>query len=454
MTVARIDVGQIPDEAFHPQQATYDPVNGDIYVWGYYGAPGPVVVISGTKLAGWVNVSCWGPCATVVDSANGAVYATTGTDNVTLIEGTTPIRSVDIGRAVGEGAYDAKNGFVYFGSYAYASRGAHNVTVLNGTTVVGSVDVGSQPGPPCYDPANGYVYVPNANGSNVSVLDGTRLVASIAVGTDPVEVACNGANGYAYVSNALSNNVSVIDGTALLGSVRVGNAPDAEVIASRTGYDYVVNDASNNLTVLNGTKLIKSVAVGTGPHYSVYDDQNGFVYVSNEGSNNLTVTFPSFAIAFTESGLEAGTNWSVTLSAASPRFIVEVATAVTRWSNGATSVEFKVSEGNYTYTATTLTNPGYGGYFAGPGSVSVPGTSMTVTLAFQPGSGPPGTSSLPGWAWPVGLALVAIGAVGLSVTVYRYRARESARNRVAVARMFATDWRTDENGDPAPRTRR
>jgi hypothetical protein len=169
----------------------------------------------------------------------------------------------------------------------------------------------------------------------------------------------------------------------------------------------------------------------------------------------FTTTSGSLVVlAFQATGLPAGTNWSVTLTATTSGLTIEAPSSLTRWSNGAAFDEFKVSEGKFTYKATTLTTPGYGGYVAGPGSVSVPGTGTTVTLAFKAGSGPPSTAALPGWAWPVGLALLLIGLVGLAVTGFRFERRERARGRLLMTRISETDWTPDERGNPTIRRTR
>src|SRR5438876_1039971 len=100
--------------------------------------------------------------------------------------------------------------------YVYvADYGSNNVSVIDGTTVVATVPVGTLPGALAYDGGNGFVYVANFgsyyySSSNVSVISGTVVVATVPVGNCPDGVAYDSGNGYLYVSNYCSGTVSVI----------------------------------------------------------------------------------------------------------------------------------------------------------------------------------------------------------------------------------------------------
>jgi hypothetical protein len=153
-----------------------------------------------------------------------------------------------------------------------------------------------------------------------------------------------------------------------------------------------------------------------------------------------------YSVIFTESGLPNGANWSVTLSGTSPGLRIETVASLTRWSGGATTIAFTAWAGNYAYTAT------FPGYWVKSGTIEVPGAAVQgVVVGFAPGSGPPPSAvdlGLPGWAAGVGVAFLVIGASGLTLTAYRYRAKEEERGRVLVARLFDTDW--ELNGEKGP----
>jgi hypothetical protein len=148
-----------------------------------------------------------------------------------------------------------------------------------------------------------------------------------------------------------------------------------------------------------------------------------------------------FPLSFSESGLPAGTNWSVALTASGSGVTIESTATLTKWSNGGVIVEFRVSPGTYTYAAGAL------GYATISGSVEVSGAAgVTETVDFpgSPGSGPPLSVQT---AW-VGLGFAALAAAGLSLTMYRGRVRERQRGRALARRLAESDWQADPLGLP------
>ena len=65
-------------------------------------------------------------------------------------------------------AYDSGNGYVYV-----ANSGSNNVSVISGTTVVATIPVGNIPYGVAYDSENGYVYVANSGSNTTSVISTT-----------------------------------------------------------------------------------------------------------------------------------------------------------------------------------------------------------------------------------------------------------------------------------------
>jgi hypothetical protein len=186
----------------------------------------------------------------------------------------------------------------------------------------------------------------------------------------------------------------------------------------------------------NGTYAYDVASVG---NFSVNGSATGNVTVHGQNAS-VSVAFQAstgirFTLVFQASGVPIGTNWSVTLSAQTYGATLQTTALLTRWSNGAATIRFQVSEGNYTYTATCP------GYRLASGPVEVSGTPpATVTVLFVPVS--PGPSSngsgaaLPGWAVGVGIGFVLIGAVGLAATVYRLRSRQRSEGRELVDRLL------------------
>jgi len=207
-----------------------------------------------------------------------------GSNNVTVIDGTTVIATVTVGNCPVGAAYDSGNGYVYV-----ANRYSNNVSAINGTTVVATIPVANYPAGVGYDSGNGYVYVTSTGSNTVSVISGTTEVATIPVGYGSHGVTYDSGNGYVYVANQNSNTVSVISATAVVATIRVGIGPDGVAYDSGNGYVYVTNSYANNVSVLNGTTVVATIPVGNYPAGLAYDNGNGYVYVANQASNTVSV---------------------------------------------------------------------------------------------------------------------------------------------------------------------
>ncbi|HUI38746.1 MAG TPA: hypothetical protein VLY85_03840, partial [Thermoplasmata archaeon] len=207
--------------------------------------------------------------------------------------------------------------------------------------------------------------------------------------------------------------------------------------------------ASIGFSVVNGTYDWTAGASVNGTTV----EASGSVWVGGNRTS-VHVTFPNVpalpTLTFEASGLPRGTNWSVTLTSPAGEFRIEA--TLTRWSDGASTVSFRVSPGTYAFS---ISAPGY---TRASGNVTVSGTAPTsVPVSFQPlGSVGPGASGLPvpAWAAWIGVAFLVLGASGLGLTVYRSRARERAMGSALAARLFDTEWTRDGDGEPEPRTDR
>ncbi len=219
-------------------------------------------------------------------------------------------------------------------------------------------------------------------GTNWSVtLNGSTNSSSgsVVTFTEP-----NGSYAYAVGSVAgftavpSGGNVTVA-GTAVV--VNVTFRPTYEVtfletgLAAGTNWSVTVNGtsiASNgtyaNFTEPNGTYAF---TVGTPSGYSA-SPASGTVTVSGAPVNQ-SVTFgpltaSTFVVTFGESGLPAGTNWSVDLN------------GTTTPTSGAT-VAFSLPNGTYPFTV--VPPPGYGAT-PSSGTVTVAGASVNETITFAP----------------------------------------------------------------------
>ena len=281
-----IPVGTAPDAA------TYDPVDGSVYVTTSEG--NNVGVIQGSSVVGTVNVGL-DPRSPVTDALSGDVYVVNeDSQNVSVVRGSTLVGTIRVGSYPCGATYDSATGDIYI-----ANSNSRNVSVLDGLRAVASVPIeGSPYAPPeyyggAYDPADGYVDLPNPNSASVSVISGTSLLGTVPVGSFPSSATYDNADGYVYVTNAGSGNVTALHGTSIVGSVNVGSDPFASTFDNADGDVYVVRPSANAVSVINGTTVVGSIGVGVYPSSLMYDSGNGYVYTSNPGlfggSNTVNV---------------------------------------------------------------------------------------------------------------------------------------------------------------------
>jgi hypothetical protein len=243
----------------------------------------------------------------------------------------------------------------------------------------------------------------------------------------------NGSYGYTvgavtgFVPNPSSGSISVA-GTAMGKTVAfTANGPETyEVTFTESG---LVAGTSWSVTLAGSLKssttttLVFTEASGTYPFAIAamagiqVNPSSGSITVSGAAVSKVVVFTaiapPSYTITFTESGLIAGTSWSVTL-------------AGIQKSSTTTTVVFTGVNGTETYTVGTST-----GYTMSPssGSLTVSGTASNRGIAFTAmGSGSGGgggggpSSGTPWWGWPIiGIALVGFGVAVVSGLMLRKR---------------------------------
>jgi YVTN family beta-propeller protein len=362
--VATVPVGT------YPYFATYDSKNGYIYVPDY-GSAG-VSVIDGATDALVTTVSVGSsPLDAIYDSGNGDVYVpNSGSANVSVIDGTsnTVVATISVGSGATFATYDTGNGYVYV-----ANQNSNNVSVIGGRSIVTTVPVGALPEMPGYDSGNGDVYVPNAHSDSVSVIDGASntVVATVPVGSTPNGATYDDGNGFVYVANSGSGSVSVIDGAnnTVAATVPVGSTPYFATYDKSDGYVYVPNYGSTTVSVISGTTdaVVATVPVGSTPHFATYDSANGDVYVTNEGSANVSVLgVRTYAVAFTETGLPASTQWWVNVTGEPSRVSTN------------STITLTLMNQSYTYAVSTVDKT----YQAAGGSFTVNGTPVAEMVAF------------------------------------------------------------------------
>ncbi|MGD0250766.1 MAG: YncE family protein [Thermoplasmata archaeon] len=369
----------------NPVGVAYDSGKGEVFVTNT--GSGNVSVISDATDAVVATISVGTkPYAAAYDSAKGEVFiANEQGGSVSVINDTdnTVVATVDTGDYPTGLAYDSGKGEVF------VAGDQTSVFVISDATnsVVATVGVGNVTEGLTYDAAHGQVFASMFDDQDVWVIsDATNTVTSIVhVGTTPVGLATDSAKGLVFSANYGSANVSALSTVShsVVANVRVGSGPSSVAYDQGQAYLLVANSVSANVSVVSDAtdKVISTFPVGSAPFGIAFDDAKGVAFVSNYGSNNVSVVAPAsggggpthYTVTCTESGLPAGTSWSVTLNG-------------TTMSSTTATITFSEPSGTYAYTVGAVA-----GYFANPqtGSADVNGAAVNLPISFTPSSSGP-----------------------------------------------------------------
>ncbi len=407
--IATISVGT------NPWAPAVDTANGDVYVPNWLSSS--VTVISGNTNTVIATVQVGGgPMPPTYDSANGEIYLPDIFDNtVTAINGTTNtvVATFAVGGSPFTPAYDELNGNLYFPCDVSSNTGV--VRVISGETnlAVATVPVGSNPSTPVVDDSNGNLYVPNSGSGTVSVMSGSTntVVAVVDVGNTPYTPAFDPSTGEVFVSNALTATVSVIAGGYPVTFTEIGLSSGSWSV-SFAGASQSAPVGSPN--VFDATNGAWSYFVGAVEGF-LASPANGTVDVAGT-PQAVAVTYskgvaPTYLVTFIETGLEAGTNWTVTLDGLSQN-------------SSESAMTFQISDGTHPFLVHTVEE-----YTETParGNVTVDGSNWTewVTFTRTSNSGPTflGLPLFEGAAVVGGFCIVVAG-IGVGSFLYRRRERK------------------------------
>ncbi|MGI0129637.1 MAG: YncE family protein [Thermoplasmata archaeon] len=469
--VGTASVGQFPS------YSAFDAADGWVYTADQ--GTGNVSVLDGATVVATVSVGL-GASGIVYDPANQTVYVCSyNTNTVSILMGTALVRALPVGTGPEVPAYDSNDSYVYVPNFASGT-----VSVLNGTAVVATIPVGTDPDQATFDSADGTVYVTNeestvesvlngttlrgnvttrlvapfftlfdpvndllyvtnytptgGTGSGLSVLSGMTTVATLPIGPGPGYGAVDSQNGRVYVPLSGPDQVQIVIGKSLGPTVGVNGFPTAAAFDPGNGLVYVANDLTDDVSVINGTQLSDDVEVGVNPDLMIYDPLDGNLYVSDSGSEQVSVIglVTGWAVRFQETGLAAGTPWSVAVG------------AVSVGSSTATVVQFKPN-GTYSFKVSPVT-----GYSVSPGNgtVQVEGQPLAVSVAFT-GHAPPAPPGLFGLPNPYGTVILGIavaviaGLIAWGLYLREMRRRERMGRLAPVSgsvpggRDWAAPWR-------------
>ena len=403
----------------HPTGVSFDSSNGYVYVTNL--GSNIVFVINGAtnKVIDNITVGSF-PKGVSFDSSNGYVYVTNwGSNSVSVINGATNtvIDTITVSYYSDGISFDSSNGYVYVANY-------NSVSVINGATnkVIDTKTVGSESYGVSFDSSNGYVYVTNPNSNNVSVINGATntVIDTIAVGSDPQEISFDSSNGYVYVANYNSGTISII-ATPTTTSVSKYTVTFTETgLPSGTSWSVTLNGTSESSTT---DTITFTEPNGTYPYtvsnvsgYSV-SPLSGSITVSAKNFNQAitftptTTSVSKYTVTFTETGLPSGTTWYVNLS-----------NGVDSGAITGTSYTFSLTNGTYSYTTSNVS--GYS-VSSSSGSITINGSSISISITYKATSTPPSKTSPSGISsteiYGIIGAVIAVAAIGAGITVYRKR---------------------------------
>ncbi len=349
-----------------PMGMAYDPLNNYIYVANYFGSN--VTVMNGTKTVASVNVGTK-PESISFDASNGYLYvANSASNNVSLINGTTVVHTIGKIPAPVFDTYDPANCYVYVDDSS-----DNNVTVINGTSIVTSIVSKGDPCSSGYDPSSNTIYVADFTSGNITLIRGINVIGNVTLGStvSPYGVDYNPLNGYMYVSTG-DTNLSVISGTRLLRNISIGSSFAFTAFDQADGLIWTDNYYSNSVSIIDNSSLVGSFAIkSSSPDGAVFSPYSGYMYIADRSSGNVTIFSTPTLVSFQETGLPAGTPWTVVFNGSSQ-------------STGNASMRFGENYGSFTYNVTT---PIYGAAgvrytTSSPGSVTVGKTMITLPVPY------------------------------------------------------------------------
>lgn len=358
---------KVENGSIDPTGIAYDPVNDNVYVADQGG--GDVTVIGGSNLTVWKHIGigtaptlAWGaffdPAAnevfvsynanhklTVIDCTSNAVVGnfTSGNGNSPtggsafgwaydpysqqIFQGGHPVELLAINAAKPWNAtnisvygtptgvaYDSKNGNVYLSTYPVGIINGTNDTVFgslsNATTGCGGYSCSM-----AYDSANNQLYLETGS---------TVLNYNATTGTPGGNIA---APGYQLIYDSKNKNLYVTtDGTSIT-AILAGPAPQSHVVTFQTtlapGLSWSVKVggsrlySASDLLAFSEKRGNYSYTVFPPKGYSATPSTGAFHVAGRNFSVNITLTATKFfSVAFHESGLPPGFQWSVSVNGA------------------------------------------------------------------------------------------------------------------------------------------
>jgi len=307
----------------------YDPADASYWVAS---PPRAVDVVSGSRLVLTAVLPVGQtPFGVAIDPTSSYVWVTNrGSANVTVLSPTTlsAVANVTVQSAPTGIAIDATDGTAYV-----ADSATDNVTVVSTASfrVVTNVSVGTQPLGVAWDPATDQVFVSNHGSGTVSAIDArtATVTGTIAVGSGPYGLAVDNDTDTVYVADERAYLVTVVSAASDTVVASVPVLPWTPIDLEGVVYDWGqktvwVAGGWYYAIVINTTREVVADYVSIDPSGAAYDPTTGDVCVTNSANETFVCfdfthrlpwvfDFESSPLRFVESGLPAGTVWTVTL---------------------------------------------------------------------------------------------------------------------------------------------
>jgi YVTN family beta-propeller protein len=335
----------------NPEGILYDPASNEVFVASMWS--NTVSVISGTTndVVATVSVDST-PYGLAWNNATNQVYVTcmnfTGSRSlIDVISGSTlqVTATISLGRTYPDGIAFVPSLNEIFVDNAGGSNPTSNLTVLSATTYQTLANItlpsAAAPGQIVYDDSTGDLYIAGAG----YFVDGLY----------PNDIVVNPVN------------------RSIVATIPVGSGPEAIASVPGTADLFALAEYNDTVCLIGGTtdNISSTVTLpsGTFPDGIAYDPASHQVFVSDWGTDSVSylvyqVVYP---VAFTESGLPAGLNWSVTVNG-------------TSWSSNSSTLSFPEPNGTYSYTIASST--GFYLSTTSPGSFTVAGVALFEITTF------------------------------------------------------------------------
>jgi len=409
-----------------PNRALYDPLSGTLFVTE--SDAGGVTLVNGStdSVLGTVATGAGASVIALGTSVDRVFVLNSGAETVTYFNATTNALLTTVGAGSGPSfvAWDPLDGELFV-----ADTGSNEISVLNGTTgaLVATISGLVAPARMVMNLADGELYVLSSNGGPVSVINGSSFqfvanvtlpgnASALSIQYDPATAetwAVTSTNALMAISGATNRIVSRINltaggtaigmtvdqadpsnGTVLVsflengfaGAVQfvnltAGTAGHLDGVESYPGWilfdspenvALVENLGTNDVTVLNlSTQTgVATVVAGSYPTSLALDPVTATAYATDSGWGTLTELGPPapYPVQFTEVGLPAGTNWSLSLDG-------------TNGTSATPTITLGAPNGTHGYTVPSLQS-----FVAEPssGNFTVGGSGLNLTVRFVP----------------------------------------------------------------------